>query len=114
MAVFKNFIELKGGLYDTWNLITVIPEEEYDERKMRMVYTIVLNRGSIAKEYRDVVLTYTSKKERDNDLQKCKRLISENETMHIIKDDDTDYDDEIPEETLIDDMDELSDEIEEN
>lgn len=86
MAIFKILIEIQNGIYDLWNLKSLFPSQEYNEKFNRIDYIIWMNKDAMILEFKDIKFTYPTEQERDEDLLRIKTVLDEHETAMILWD----------------------------
>lgn len=88
------WIDVQGSIFDIWHIKSAEPEEEYNETRGGMQYSIILNKDATNSDVKDRVFIYFDKDERDDALFAIKEAISNSPGMYFVGETDGAIDDE--------------------
>jgi hypothetical protein len=80
----KVLFEIKGNMYDWWEVRSIERVDEYDEDISDICHKIVLNRTATATNVVETTFKYDSLEERDEDYMRIRSKLIEYENVIII------------------------------
>lgn len=80
----KVMVDIKGELFDMWEVRTITRHEEYNGVKEGIDYGITLNREGKATNAENIIILFDSIEERDTELKSLKERLNDFDTVIIL------------------------------